>query len=97
MIHTVEGDGKKEFLIPSSSSDGIVLLGTSSGKPYNRAMVVFTGKEITSSSLADKAKALGLKPENELYDLLLAQLPSFKISKEVSLDRGSKKLVLSYA
>ena len=97
MIHTIDGDGKKEFLIPSSTIDGVKLLGAASGKSYSRAMIVFTGKEITPSILADKAKALGLKPENELYELLIAQLPNFKISKRVVLDGSSKQLELTLA
>lgn len=97
MIHSIDGDGKKEFLIPVRKNDGFELVGTVSGQTYERAMIVFTGKEITPSSLAEKAEALGMKRENELYEILIEQIPNFRISKRVVLDDKSKQLVLEYA
>ncbi len=96
MIHTVDGDGKMEFLIPSSKDIGFELIGTVSGNSYRRAMIVFTGMEMSSSFLVKKAEAIGLNVEQGLYELLLEQLPDLKISKNVVLEASANKFFLVY-
>ncbi len=96
MLHTVDGDGRKEFLIPYRINNRLELLGITSGKTYHRAMIVYTGKGMTSSILADRVRTIGMKPESELYELLLAQVSNLKISKKVIIDRAYKELMLAY-
>lgn len=96
MLHTVDGDGRKEFLIPYRVNNRLEFLGITSGKTYHRAMIVFTGREMTSSILADRVRSIGMKPESELYELLLVQISNFKISKKVIIDRDYKQLTLTY-
>lgn len=66
-----------------------MLVGVTSGKEYEKGMVVFTGKELTPSMLAEKAEK-GLLPVNlALFNAYLEQLPGFKISKLVGVKAGN--------
>lgn len=51
-----------EFLIPDIFSNSIKFIGLSSGKSYDRGLIVYTGKQITPSELLDKSK--NIKPLN---------------------------------
>lgn len=97
IIHTVEGDGRKEFLIPTTTPDGIDLIGVKSGNAYTRGMVVLTSIKMTPDVLSEKATLLGVKPEPQLYEQYIKQIPDFKISKFVLLNKNTKGLELTYA
>ena len=89
ILHSPDESGSSsEFLVPIKKSAGFVLVGIASGKEYEQGMVVFTGKELTSSMLAAKAE-MGRVPVNlALFNAYLEQVRGFKISKLVGVKAG---------
>ena len=83
-----ESRTSSEFLIPIEKGSRFALVGITSGNEYEKGMVVFTGKELTPSMLAEKAEKGQLPVNLALLKAYLEQIPGFKISKLVGIKAG---------
>ncbi len=91
ILHTPDSKGtKKEFLIPVETESGFIFVGLKTGTQYKQGMVVYTGKELTTDMLEEKAKNVGVIIKPGLFESYLSQMPDFKISKKVGVKACSE-------
>jgi hypothetical protein len=91
----------KDFVYPEMFSDGIALVGIAKQKKWNKAMVVYTARDITANDVFARIVDAGIKIDSvdNLFNNLesyVRQLENLKIGNIVGIesdDRNGFKLV----